>query len=97
MDPAGAAEGAIAWLQDNAIVLVFWGIVLLLVYRFAKPIIHRLLVRIMSAPATFDERATSVAGLGHVDRSGEVAKRVATLEDLLSRLLRYGVIIGFLA
>jgi small-conductance mechanosensitive channel len=89
VDPTESAQGAIEWLQANVLALAFWGIALLLVFRFAKGIVHRLLLRMMSA------QITRGGEIGE-DRAGDVAKRVATLEDVLSRLVRYAVIFGFI-
>ena len=90
MDPAETAQGAVTWLQDNALALAFWAIVLLLVLRFARGIIHRLLMRMMRAQLTPDGEVGD-------DRTGDVERRVSTLEDVLSRLLRYAVIFAFIA
>ena len=90
MDPAEQAQGVITWLQDNALTLAFWALVLLLILRFAKGIIHRLLVRMMKAHITRDGEAGD-------DRTGDMERRVATLEDILSRVVRYAVIFAFVA
>ena len=90
MDPAETAQSAATWLQDNALALAFWAIVLLLILRFAKGIIHRLLVRMMKAQLTRDGEVGD-------DRSGDLERRVSTLEDILSRLVRYAVIFAFIA
>ena len=90
MDPAEQAQGVITWLQDNALTLAFWALVLLLILRFAKGIIHRLLVRMMKAHITREGEAGD-------DRTGDMERRVATLEVILSRLVRYAVIFAFVA
>lgn len=90
MDPAAQAQGAITWLQDNALALAFWAIVLLLILRFAKGIIHRILMRMMKAHITRDGEAGD-------DRTGDMERRVATLEEILSRIVRYAVIFAFVA
>ena len=76
MDPAEQAQGVITWLQDNALTLAFWALALLLILRFAKGIIHRLLVRMMKAHITREGEAGD-------DRTGDMERRVATLEVIL--------------
>lgn len=76
----------VAWVEDNALAVLLWGIVLFALVRLARPIIHRVLIRVIKVP-------TQAEG---PDRANEVAKRVATLEDVLLRLVKYGVVIAFL-
>lgn len=78
-------QQALQWLQDNALAILGWGVLALLVVRFARPIIHRILVRVMSVQA---------AQLEGPARAAEVTKRVDTLEDVLSRLVKYAVVIA---
>jgi small conductance mechanosensitive channel len=78
-------QQALQWLQDNALAILGWGLLALLAVRFARPIIHRILVRVMSVQA---------AELEGPARAAEVAKRVDTLEDVLSRLVKYAVVIA---
>ena len=74
------------WFEAHGLALLFWAILLLLVYRFARPLIHRLLVGVFRA-----QEAT----LGSEDaQKTELDKRVKTLEDLLSKALRLGVIVA---
>ena len=76
----------IDWFEAHGLALLFWAILLLLVYRFARPLIHRLLVGVFRA-----QEAT----LGSEDaQKTELDKRVKTLEDLLSKALRLGVIVA---
>ena len=76
----------VAWVEDNALAVLLWGVALFAVVRLARPIIHRVLTRVIKVPAEADGP----------DRSNEVAKRVTTLEDVLLRLVKYGVAIAFL-
>ena len=86
-DLAGPSGELTAWLTSNGIVLALIAIALLLVYRWARPTIHRVLVRVMAAQAkTLGSDSAQAA---------EVDKRVATLEDLLVKLLRF-VVLGAL-
>ena len=74
------------WFRAHGLAILFWAILLFLLYRFAQPLIHRLLVGIV--------RAQEVA-LGSDDaRRNELEKRVKTLEDLLSKALRVGVFVA---
>ncbi len=72
------------WLSTNGVLLAVVAIVLLLIYRWARPAIHKVLVNVMRAQAvTLGEGA---------DRKRETDRRVATIEDLLSKVLRFGVV-----
>jgi small conductance mechanosensitive channel len=86
-DLAGPSGELTAWLTSNGLVLALIAIALLLVYRWTRPAIHRVLVRVMAAQAK-----TLGADSAH---AAEVDKRVATLEDLLVKLLRF-VVLGAL-
>jgi small conductance mechanosensitive channel len=73
-------------IQSHGLAIAFWTVVLFLVFRFARPLIHRVLVGLFRA-----QEAT----LGSEDaQRTELDKRVKTLEDLLSRALRIGVIVA---
>jgi small conductance mechanosensitive channel len=70
-------------IQSNGLAIAFWAVVLFLLYRFSRPLIHRLLVGLFRAQA---------ATLGGEEaQRAELDKRVKTLEDLLSKALRIGV------
>lgn len=75
-----------SWLSAHAIPLLVAAIVLFLVYQWARPAIHKLLVRVMHAQAT--ELGGDPALLAETDR------RVVTLEDLFAKLLRFGVVVA---
>jgi small conductance mechanosensitive channel len=85
---SGPAGELIAWLDENGIVLVVIAIALLLIYRWARPVVHRVLVRVMHAQAS---TLGETPGL-----ESETDKRVETIEDVLARLLRLAVIGGLL-
>lgn len=72
------------WLSTNGLPLAIGIIVIFLAYRWAQPAIHRLLVRITELQ--------SAATDGDPMLAGETNKRVATIEDLLNRLLRLAVV-----
>jgi moderate conductance mechanosensitive channel len=70
----------VTWLRDNAAALVLVSVFLLLVYRGARPLIHRVLLRVVAAQrlAAGDEPAHEL----------EIARRVETIEDLLNKGVR---------
>lgn len=74
------------WFEAHGLAFLFWAILLLFVYRFARPLIHRLLVGVF--------RAQEATLGGEEAQKAELDKRVKTLEDLLSRALRLGVIVA---
>lgn len=81
-------DALIAWLSTNGVALAIVAIVLLLVYRWARPAIHRVLVNVMHA------QAESLGEEGA--RRVEIDKRVTTLEDLLAKVLRAAVVIALI-
>ena len=61
---------------------------LLLVYRWARPAIHKVLVNVMHAQSvTLGEGA---------DRKRETDRRVATIEDLLAKVLQFSVVLALI-
>ena len=76
-------QGLIGWLSTNGVPLAIGIIVIFLVYRWARPAIHSVLVRVMRAQAESVE--------GDPLASSQVDKRIATIEDLVGRLLRLSV------
>jgi moderate conductance mechanosensitive channel len=79
-------SNAIDWLTSSGLLLAILAFVLLLVYRWARPAIHRVLVRLMDAQS---------AALGSdAARRVEVEKHVATIEDLLTKALRSLVVVA---
>lgn len=73
------------WLESHGLALVFWAVVLFLIYHFARPLIHRLLVGLFKAQQ-------AALGTEEPGQAAELDKRVRTLEELLSKLLRAGVL-----
>jgi small-conductance mechanosensitive channel len=72
--------GMTQWLSDNALPLLIVVGLLLLVFRGLRPLVHRLLMRVMRAQESFiadDPR-----------QQDELKRRVATIEDLITTLLR---------
>ena len=74
----------IGWLLTRGLILLVGSVVLLLLYRLGASAIHRVIPRLLRAQAEH-----LPADTGSAD---EVAKRIATIEDLLTRLLRVVVI-----
>ncbi|MBX3031633.1 MAG: mechanosensitive ion channel family protein [Chloroflexi bacterium] len=72
-------EQLTSWLSRNWLTVVIIAVVLFLVWRFARPFVHRGVMGLLSA----QERAMPT-GVPHE----ELAKRAATLEDLVNRLIR---------
>jgi small conductance mechanosensitive channel len=81
--PTVDPEGTIAWLTEHAIPLLVAAVVLFLIYRWARPAIHRVLVRMM-------HRSDAAAG-GDTALLEETDRRVATLEDLFAKILKFVV------
>lgn len=79
----------IGWLSTNGVTLAIVAIVALLIYRWARPALHGVLVDLVHAQA---ER------LGDdTTRRIEVDKRVATIEDLVGKVLRALVVFALVA
>jgi small-conductance mechanosensitive channel len=73
-------QGLIDWLTANGIPLAIGTIAIFLLYRWARPAIHRMLEHVMRA---------QTAGLeGDPLAAAEADKRIDTIEDLVGRLLR---------
>ena len=79
----------VAWLSTNGLKLAIVAIVLLFAYRWTRPAIHRVLVRVVHAQA-------STLGDDSVRRL-EIDKRVTTIEDLVSKVLRALVVFALVA
>jgi small-conductance mechanosensitive channel len=81
------SNALVAFLKENWFVLLFWTIVLLVVYRLARPFVHRLVLRLTA-------RATSRADGELADLSAaEAEKRAATIEDLINKTVRLAVLL----
>jgi small-conductance mechanosensitive channel len=77
------------WLAANAIAVAVIFVLLLVGFRGARPFIHNVLVRAIKA-----QQAT--IGDGETEDL-ETERRVATIEDLLNKLIRFGVTAGIVA
>ena len=74
------------WLTEHGPGLVIGAIVLFVLFRLARPAIHRVVVGLLRAQTKSAPAGSSTAE--------EVAKRAATLEDLLHKLVRALFVIG---
>lgn len=81
-------QGLIDWIGAHGLVLILATVGLLLFYRVARPAIHRLLV------AALRGRAAALGDGPAIE--AETDKRVATIEDLLAKLLRVAVVGAFI-
>ncbi len=81
--PPVDSQSLTVWLTDNALPLLIAAVVLFVVYRWARPAIHNVLVRVMHAQQA--ELSGDPALIEETDR------RVATLEDLFAKILRFAV------
>jgi small-conductance mechanosensitive channel len=78
----------IAWLATHGAGLIVGAIILLVLYRFARPAIHRLVLGFLQAQQAALPDDDTVAA--------ELHKRADTIEELLGQLLRVGVIVALL-
>lgn len=77
-----------AWLQRHGIPTLVLLIVAVLVLRAARPLVHRALLGVL--------RRRGAATTEAEPSADEVAKRVATIEDLVASVLRFAVIVATL-
>jgi small-conductance mechanosensitive channel len=83
-DMTEQTNAMIGWLSTNGVILAVVVIVLWLTYRWTRPAIHRLLTRVIETQTkALEPDATAEA---------DITKRVATIEDLLVKVLRGGVV-----
>lgn len=76
----------VTWLEQHGLALAIWAVVLFLVFRFAHPLIHRMLLSVV--------RVQDASVGGEDAQRYEVEKRVNTLENLLAKALRAGVVVA---
>jgi moderate conductance mechanosensitive channel len=70
----------------KALLLLGIAVVLLLIYRFAKPVIHRIVIGLLRT----QQKALTEGGAP----PDELAKRATTLEALLGKLVKAGVVVA---
>ena len=74
------------WLLGRGALLLIGAAIILLIYRIGVTAIHRFVPAVINAQATHLPSGSSSAD--------EVGKRIGTIEDLLLKLLRVGVLAG---
>ena len=79
-------NGTLGWLIGRGVALLIGVVILLAIYRIGVSAIHRIVPAVISAQATHLPSGSSSAE--------EVSKRIITIEDLLRKLLRVGVLAG---
>jgi small conductance mechanosensitive channel len=75
-----------SWLEAHWLGLLVVVVLVFVAYRYAQPLVHRVVVRVMH-PVVVD-------GVDPAITAEETAKRAATIEDLLSKLLRGLVVVA---
>lgn len=78
-------DGIFTWLTTTGIRLLVAALILLLIYRFASPAIHRLVIGTLRLQQTALPAGSAPAE--------ELTKRAATLEMVIRRLLRAAVVL----
>jgi small conductance mechanosensitive channel len=78
-------DGILTWLTTTGIRLLVAALILLLIYRFASPAIHRLVIGTLRLQQTALPAGSPPAE--------ELTKRAATLEMVIRRLLRAAVVL----
>ena len=79
-------NGTLGWLVARGVALLIGVVILLVIYRIGVSAIHRIVPAVITAQATHLPSGSSSAE--------EVNKRISTIEDLLRKLLRVGVLAG---
>src|SRR5262245_26044476 len=69
-----------SWIATHGLALLVGTVILFAIYRFAQPLIHRLVVGLLHV-----QQAAMPAGTAPAE---ELQKRAVTLEDVLTRLIR---------
>ncbi len=85
--PSIGSNELVAWLTAQGLALLVLAIVAFVAFQAARPLVRRLLVRVLA------REQAAAAGADDELAAEEVRKRVATIEELLSTLLRAGVVI----
>jgi small conductance mechanosensitive channel len=85
-DLTAQTDALIAWLSTNGVALVVIALVVFLVYRWARPHLHSFLVDAI-------ERQAETLGDDSARRV-EIEKRVTTVEELLTKVLRGFVVLA---
>ncbi len=84
-DMTAQLEDLAAWLQDNWLTSLVIVVAALVAFRLARPIVHRLVMRVVTARAP--------EGVDAALQTEEIGKRAETIEGLLARLLKATVVV----
>jgi small conductance mechanosensitive channel len=79
-----STDALVAFLEENWLALLFWSLVAFLAFRLVRPIVDRVGDRII--------RSREKQGIDPAELN-ELRKRLSTVEDLISRLLRAVVVL----
>jgi small-conductance mechanosensitive channel len=85
MDPTTVLTDLSVWLQAHWLAVLVLAVGAFVVFRAARPLVHRLVVRLMATSQSSDVDAAIAAE--------ETRKRAETIEDLLARMIKLGVIL----
>ena len=85
-DLSEQSNALIGWLSQYGVALAVLAVTLFLLYRWARPLIHRVLVDAV-------HRQAETLGEDQARRV-EIEKRITTLEDLLAKILRAFVVLA---
>ncbi len=77
----------VRWLLGRGAIVLIGALVLSLIYRVGVTAIHRIIPTVIAAQATHLPSGSST--------EDEVAKRIRTIEELMLKVLRVGVLAGF--
>jgi len=78
------SDELVGFLEANGLALIFWSVVALVVFRLVRPLVRRLADRVI--------RSREAQGIDPGELN-ELRKRLATVEDLVAKLLRAIVLI----
>jgi small conductance mechanosensitive channel len=74
----------VTWLDQHWLSILLWTIFVLLAFRFSRPIVHKVLVRVMNTKPPEGEDPIAYAE--------EVEKRINTIEGLIAKLIKVAVV-----
>jgi len=88
VDVSGVWDTFVAWLEAHGLLLLVVVAGLLVCDRVRRPRLHGLIVRLFTAQAA--------ARPGQTETAIETEKRIETVEDLVAKLLRFGVVLALI-
>ncbi len=84
-DLSAQSDALIGWLSTNGVALAIVAIVALLAYRWARPVLHRLIVSLVHRQAALTDDAARLI---------EIDKRASTVEDVIAKALKALVVVA---